>query len=647
MLNPDSSTFEITEFNGANTLLDAYTVPASSGLASRNVRYQIGEALTRFGHSAVATLSDGAIVSMMNWRFIAVGAATSVLAYYAPAVGVRTLNLTGFTIQTIAAQAGAAGCSFATDNQRLYMAFYNASGLGANAGQVYGWNIGTDPLFAPPVLFTPSISETASGFITQGLHRFGFLLTTRNGYITMACPSTGGLNSFSPVSFTSTGGKNATINIPPTGTWPSYASSISIIMTTAVNLNQWYIVPGSTQNIGGAIPANVTISISDADLAATGADATPYLSLLTSTAGGPPFSLSMLFPCFSRMAYIGIDPAGFPTIWFSDPGNFQFITADQHAVYLDGREVPVTGTGLRSSAYIFTSNSTYSVEDNGDLPVTWASPQRVDGSIGTRAIKGVFANESAGFIWVGDVKGLYCFQGGMYPALPVSYYQTSDWKRINWNAPAAFEVVDDTNNKRVMVKAALDGATAANYQLTWDYTEGNTCDTVKYSIDQIADGNYAMGAMAIVETPATRHLEVYLAPASNGVLIRQNSGGEANPYRDVTTDGTSSAYSAYYETSLVPGLAGQRGTLQIFHGFHIRARGEGNLNLTVFALDHAFSANPAISPLALSTNPGIVPLVLVRMISEFETIAFSSTDIDAHFEVSYIAAYYVPAAPVR
>lgn len=652
MFLPDALTAELQQFRGANLLQDAYSVPPENGFFNKNVAYVLGQVGTRLGHSAVVNMTDGAIKSMFNWLFVAVGTPVSVIAYYAPSVGLRTLNLSGYTVQTIDATKNAAGASMSQDNERLYAAYYDSNGLGAAGGIVYGWNSGgspvSDPLFASPVNYTPSISAPATGVITAGTHRFGYLITTRNGYIPVACPNNG---TFNYATFTSADSvHDINVIITPSGTWPEYVASVQIMMTTAANLNQWYLVPGASQNVAGgsSTPANITFSISDADLAATGTDGTPYLNVLSSQSGTPPFFPSCIFQYSSRMMYIGIDAAGFPSIWASEPGNFQYITADQNVIYLDGREVPVTGTSLRGVCYVFTKHRTFSMEDNGDVPVSWVPPQVVDNSIGTLSVKGIFTNVKQGFIWVADVNGLYCFQGGMYPPLPVSYYQTPDWQRINWAAAQTVEVLDNQEKKIVMVKAPLDGATTPNYVLCWDYTEGNTPETIKYcGAEQLADGNYNIGCFGVIQNNTTNIQEVWYAPGANGYLIRENNGSEANPYRDVTTNGTPSAYTSTYETSLIPGMTGQRGSTQMFQGMNIRITGSGPVNFTVYSLDHKNSLVPARSPLTLSASPGQQYTLRWMLYSEHESIQISADTLDAYWQLAYIGAAYVAWSPQR
>jgi hypothetical protein len=250
-------------------------------------------------------------------------------------------------------------------------------------------------------------------------------------------------------------------------------------------------------------------------------------------------------------------------------------------------------------------------------------------------------NAAQGYAWIADEGGLYLFQGGSFPSRPVSYYQQPDWQRINWAAANTVEVVDDKNNKRVIVKAPLDGSTVANYQLTFDYTDGVDPESVKYSLDNIS--GYNIGAIAMVVNNQTKHSEVWMGKATAGQVIRRNDGTEANPYRDI-----SAAISSLYETAILPGLDSMdRGQVHAHHGDHIRVRGSGSLGLTVWGLDHTKSIVPAASPLSLATSPGFEYMVRYSMLSEYASIQFASNALDANWVLSKISHYFTRHVPQR
>ena len=466
-MNPDMLVRELSAFEGAWLRLDPENVPVNKALLAQNVSYTRGQVATRYGHTVMFTPADAAWTSMYNWLLLYLGANHNWLVWYAAGVGVRQIDLDnlGWGATTLIPQTSAYAAYFAGAGSRLYTAYYDSHGVGMAGGNVYAWGVGADPLFAGPMASTfGGGSEPYAGVVTAGIHRFGYLLQTRNGFTTTWCPVSGG--TFTPYSFQASGNKSLVLSM--TANLPTWASQLQVIMTTAADLNTYYVVPGAVMQV----PAGVNgwpfsfpaISISDSDLAQC-TDASTFANRLTCDINGnPPFYPSVIWPYSGRMGYITRDGAGYPVTYFSDPSDFQSINAATSGVYLPGNLPQVAGAALRGVGYIFGPHWTYAVTDNGNVPAEWAEPQLVDGSIGTLSPTGVCLNAAQGFLWVADESGLYCFQGGVYPSLPVSYYQDPDWRRINWAAAAAVQVLDDKNNKRVEVLAPLDGATTPSHR---------------------------------------------------------------------------------------------------------------------------------------------------------------------------------------
>lgn len=701
---------EISQFNGAITRLGDYGVPLSNGLYSQNCQYVRGQVSKRFGHSVIVSLTDGPITTLALWYFVFGSSQVSIALYYAPSVGIKgyAQGVGGGIDGPFITVTGAAGSVMVPTGERLYAAFYDATGrYSAAPGQIYGWNIGADVLFAPPMTAHPVVNEAPTGVITAGVHKVAYLFTTRNGYTGILSPIDSITGQFTPTSFTATGGKNLGFQI--SGVLPSYmvGGTIQVVMTTVANGNKYFTIPGATSIAGN--PTTIIASISDDDLAATGTDVTAYMDLLATNLGGaPPFLLFSLFAFSSRMGYIGIDLAGVPVVYFSEPDKFQYLTADQHAIYLEANVQPVAGFSLRSVAYICTPFSLYSVEDNGDVPSTWTKPAKVDGSIGILSPTCVTVNTSVGYAALAADRGLYLFQGGVFPALPLSYYQQSDWERINWNVPTTVKVADDQLNKRFIVLAPLKdtvqgvsgsstftvvtahnphlyqtgtsvtitGVTGAQtitvtgpntftipggsgsptvggtispqtatHEMKWDYTEGDTAEVVKYSLDSF--GSYRAGAMATIQNTSTYLQEIWYAPAANGPMIRQNDGTETNPNRDVNMSGVATATSAFYETSLVPGPQDTGATVHDFHGMHMRINGPGTLTMLAKGIDGVRTITPVRSPLTLSATPGLEYLVKWFLRSEQQSIRIGESTLDGTFSISFLRAYHTEAMPQR
>jgi hypothetical protein len=526
---------------------------------------------------------------------------------------------------------------------------------------------------------------------------------------------------FSPTQVNLTGGTQLSVTI--NGPFPAYMdgadAQLQLVMTTTTDLAQYFAVPGAliVGLSGGSV--TFTVNISDAILAQTGTDVTAYQDLLAQNpfeSGGlaGPFFPSALTTYSSRMVYVTIDGSGIPVVYYSNQDDYQYITADQHGIYLQGKAQPIQTISLRGVSYILTQYATYSVEDTGDVPVLWTPPQLVDGSIGILSPTCVTVNPSQGYAGVASDRGFYIFQGGIYPALPLSYYQQPDWERINWKVPTTVQVVDDVLNKRFIVLAPLStsvqsvtgagpyaittsnqphlyqtgltvfiaGVTGvqtitvtgpntftipggsgsptvggsilpqtATHRMTWNYTQGDTPQTIQYSLDSFS--LYNPGAIAVVQNTTTNLQEVWYAPSVQGVAIRQNDGLEALPYQDVDSQGNPTSYPWLYETALLPGPTETSSTvpdstLHTFCGAHFRVTGTGQLNLQVFNVDHTVSLPPVLSPLTLSPTPGQEYLVKWNLSNqEQESIQLGMTVFGSNAVLSLIRAYYTESAPQR
>jgi len=189
-------------------------------------------------------------------------------------------------------------------------------------------------------------------------------------------------------------------------------------------------------------------------------------------------------------------------------------------------------------------------------------------------------------------------------------------------------------------------AAAGTYQMSWDYTEGDTPDAVKYSIDPYT--SYTPRSIAMILNATSFVLEPWTGPSTNGPVIRKNSGHEANPYRDVDMSGVAEAIDAAYETAIVPGEdASFQATVHDFHGAHFRVQGVGDMTIRADGIDNIRSVTPVRSPLALSTTPGVEELVKWFLRTEQQTIRFGNANVDEYFTVLMIRAYHTNAMPIR
>lgn len=668
---PDCIKTDIAQFNGvwlpSTSGVDETKIPLDHGRAGRNVQYFGDSVITRFGHSSVFSPAD-IVTRFINWLFTYGTPATqhNYLAWLAQGAGVKIANLasspTGSLVMT--ETTSQAACILAV-GARLYVAFLTAGGAGSAAGQVYGFGVGAEPLFAAPMTTVPVVTDFVPGplpissRITPGEKLYGYLILTKNGHTTPPSP----INSdiFVPVDHTSPSSPSQ-VQMTITATWPAYAAAVIPVMTTSANLAQFFIPPAGVTGgapwtggpltpgafgvivpvVGGATSTIVfTIGLSDDLLASAGTDATAYFNeMRQSTAGAAPIQPSFIGPYGQRLGYTGLDASGIPVTYFSDSSNPQSINAATSGVYLPGQLGQTMFFALRGVAYILGPHWTYAVSDSGGVPATWAEPQLVDGAIGVLGQFCATLNASQNYAWVADTGGLYLFTGGSYPERPISYYQAKDWNRINWNFPTAVQVTDDASNKRVHVIAPLDSATTPSHILTWDYSLGPTPEQVKYAGASSLSG-YPMGAIGMVQNPTSMRVEKWLASSSAGSpVVRETNATDTNPYRDI-----SAAIDSLYETSLVP--QGGSGRLMMHHAAESRIRGAGHVLLTVWTLDHTSSVGP-FDLGALSTGPGQEILQRFFVNNEQVSLQFQSDgQPDTYFQLSDVAHYYTPGMPQR
>jgi hypothetical protein len=519
----------------------------------------------------------------------------------------------------------------------------------------------------------PTITPGAggSGQITAGVHRFGYLIEFSTGFTTRVSPDTGAttiptIATFSPISVSFSGGTNATVNFA--NSW-AYGSgliagivAVSVIMTTSTNLSQFYVVPGSrTLNDGNSPPFSIPVNITDADLSSTGTDASSYLYWMTESAdnknaptGAVPFPCRHIALWADRMCYLATVPDNqgnlIDALYVSERNNYQAITADQHVLQLPGQKTIVTMFRMGSVNYILGPHEIWGLSDNGDVPVTWAAPGLVDGRHGTLAIHGVEVSPGGDRAWIADQAGLFLFTGGPILDLPLSYFQTQDWSRINWGAAYCVRIKDDSGSRRVCLCVPLDGAAQATHVMTWDYTDGLTPEVIRYSLNfiQVAtDGTVQpIGGMELVRNDLLNQgdnlgrVELWLgqwqdSSGSGPFLLRHMSDADATPFRDLTY-----AIDSKWSGPPLPGRDAGLSIVQHHHAFQARLRGQGTVTPVVWDVDgqNSFQCRTC----TLSETPNQDELFLLDLRNELAYVTIETKIIDSYFRLAFLRWYYTP-----
>ncbi len=614
--------------------MDITGVPPGKARVSQNVQFLPGQTGTRLGFSTAFATTDS-ILAMFNW----ISSLGNLLLWYRTSdrsVRLMTITNPGAGAATvIPGDLIGEAATFSEAGARLYLAFFHTDeqGEGASGCRVLtyqGSSFVSDLAFLPPITYVPPApTEPGPGNVTAGLHWLGYRIEYRSGFITRPSPDSGvgtipSTATFNPISFTASG--NTYLSWTLTTAWPTEAIGVRAIMTPVSNPAQWFYISTDVESVVGGTTSSITFTINVADeiLFAEGQDVTPSLSLLTNSVSNvPQFLPSITFTHGDRMVYVThiVNSVGklSDALFVSDIAAYQDIAPDLNLIQLPGLKDIVTGCSLDGTLFIFGPQWTYRTIDNNGSPSSWPTPILVDGRRGTLSIRGVEVAPSGTYAWVASQDGLYFFQG-VYPALPISYYQQPDWDRINWNFAGLVQVKDDPSVKKVYVLAPLDDNTAPSHMLTWDYTNGFTPDTVQYSLDFLQ--SYSLGAIEVVKnglpaqvTAASQKKELWTGSAATDGILRRNCAQDTDPFLD-------NGYLIFgeYETGLFP-KEGTPGEVFQHHAANMRITGNGTLQATTYALDHAQSEDLLL--IDLSTAPGQVLFRGMDMISEGVTYLFS------------------------
>lgn len=655
VIDENSQILTVKDFGGAATLPDAAEVPLGKALIARNVEYTAGEVGTRLGFGlASASLPTEGSTSMFNW----ISSLGNKLVWFRSSD--RKLR-----ISDIDSPAGATlintdlvgyATSHASAGARLYTACFDASGRGAVGAYVSSYQSAafvSDLALQGPIGYTPAApTEPAGvGLCTAGIHRIGYRLEYRSGFITRPSPDSStstrpDVTTFAPISFTSAGAKK--IRIVLNTTWPTAAVKVHIVMTPVTNLNQYIMVPGANATVTGGILESHTfdINISDEDLLNNPAvnEVSDALNYLTNSvdASLPAFKPSKVFTHGDRMVYIItiLDNVGNAqsAVAISKRGDYQALAADRNLIQLPGNLDINCGCSLDNTLFLMGPGWTYRTSDNGGDPTTWPTPALVDGAHGTQSPRGVEVSPSGTYAWNADVQGLYFFNGA-FPDLPVSYIQGgAEWARINWAAAKCIIVKDYTDKKKVCVLAPLDSATSPSHLLTWDYTNGKDYKTVRFSFDTVA--SVSMGAIEVAQNtlpgmPASvsHAKELWVASSGSDGIFRSLSVDDANPYRD-----NGQGIDCQYRTSFF--RPPDKNHTQEHQGAHFRLRGSPSVDITAHNFDYLTSVGPVPTP--ISTAPGPDWLFPYSLLGEGVAYDFACNVVDGYFKLSYARHYSVP-----
>ena len=526
-----------------------------------------------------------------------------------------------------------------TYGSRFYAAFTKDDGTSLNTQQGIVWDgrytgsgpstINTDSLFQVPWngAITVLPTETNPQPVTAGVHKFGIVYVTRNGYETRP-------QLLSDI--TATGDLDINIQLTPSADWPDWVLRVKPIITTVQNPELYYFVPNTSLDVtpGTTTPVNFLLVDSDVTISQW-SEATDWFSLTTSTEIG---AIKFVDTYGDRLVYV-VDRsdasvlADASSIWFSDVGDPERVAADRNQRFLPNKKPITGGKELNGVYYVFGPNWTYAFTETTDFPVTWFPAQEISGSVGIKYPGCVAVNSTNSMLWVAHTSGLYTFNGQQYNDLPASYRNPVEWDRINWAAPAwCFKLIDDEVNEQVMFQVPLDAAVKPTHVLKWNYSRGFSRDHVRFSIDNYSDGEGALTPIIeIAQHPTTKLSEVWVADADDPVIYRTKNVNDTTPFND---DGAG-IDSVYRSEALSP-----VGPAPLKHGgTHFRLTGAGDAEVSVYSYDQYRLFGPVTRDLDVTKRGPY--LVLLGWQSETAYLEVSNDAVaNAWWQLGSITHYY-------
>ena len=563
----------------------------SRASVARNMRFSPGLAYSREGTSAVQAVA-AKVTGMFNWlttfNYVIYQEGTTLKRYLQS--GPQTLTMkTGLTQRAP---------SISDLGTRVYLAGYNTSDVGVTQAFVHNGGVdgggapNMDLCFRGPLQVTSmTATDGGAGACTKGTHFLGFIFQSRTGFSGKPSPVTSG-DVFAPASVTLNAGAR-TINVAITLNTPSDAgvdSAIYPIITRADNPNEWYFVPDVFAILPASTAAwtqNLSISISDEDLATSATLATDQFSLLTASTGGSgPFNPNFVRAYGRRMTYGVVNK-----VYVSGINDPQSIAEDRSVVQMQNQRKIFTAFPLGQFLYLLGDKWTGRTADNGDDAATWPQPSTVSDSIGTPCAAGVEWRTAGDYAWVASESGLYVFDGS-YPSRPITYFVSDIWNRINWNAAYVVQIADDTIGLRCYVALPLDGATEPNYMLVVDYTNGLTFDSCDISLDDY--NPVAFSSVCMVKEYATSRTSLWKGPAAAGNIVHLDTS---------THNDEGNAIHAIWKSSYIRQQGEIDSTMIRVGSANLWVRGSGTLKQTWAGLDDSPSVTPA--DITLSASPGV------------------------------------------
>lgn len=449
-------------------------------------------------------------------------------------------------------------------------------------------------------------NSATAGHVQAGIHVFGVVYETNSGFLTQIGPDT-------LATVTATGIKSVDLSAIPIfsgggGTLVIARRIVASVLIQAADYTgnprdyQLFFVPGGTINNNTA--TTLTVDFYDSELIE---DASHLLDLYSSISacGG-------LGTYHNRL--IGWDgDAGINVVLVSYAGEPEAI--DQ----VDGLlEVPLEGSGItycqeyRDILYVMKFNRIIAFTDNGDVPTAWPSAD-IDQGLGCGKHGVSIVGDNGGgtnieaFLLINE-QGIYVFAGTLQT--PELSWKIKDYWRsltiLNINVGQIAAYTDPLNQFLYIVIPELSTILAG------DYSDGLNHEKIKWQ--KWTFSNAPTG--------------IALFDKDNKLMIGFNQGIHWIESGQTADTYSGSSAAAIPNPTSISALLPQGQDDSIFHYAAIRAKvvGSGNLRTTIYGLDQVLSS--VLNVVAMSTSPGVEPVILCNLLSQRARIQFSTTAIN-------------------
>jgi hypothetical protein len=495
----------------------------------------------------------------------------------------------------------------------VYFCGANTAGVGQQQVRIFD-GVNTDIAFRPAVAIDSfSAADTGTGQATLGTHYFGFVYANRTGYSTVPTTQAGD-PAAGPIFSITLGSSNRQVTITVTlsgladgGTSANgnIQATLYLIATPANNPNEWFFVPPAVppsttveqQPVPHETPVTLTFifDIDDTGLYQADSAQAQFLLLTQDSLGNGPILPQFIVPYGTRMCY-----ANGTKLYVSDEANPQSISEADNVVQLPNQRYIGAAFALPggTSLYITGDKWTSFVTDNSDTPSTWAEPLSISQGLGAPFQNCICYKTGGNYAWVVTEGGPYLFNGA-YDEKPISYLVADQWKRVNWAAAFAIEMADNTTDLKLYIAVPLDGSFQPNYVFVFDYQNGQSFDSIDFSIDVYDVKTF--GGIGVVKETATDATNVWIGPDTAGTIAH---------FDPTTTEDRGIAINWWWKSGLMRDR--EQVTKMIRVGaMDIWARGNGTPIITIASMNNTIVLNPPLMlqsgfVVPLSAEPGYI-----------------------------------------